>query len=330
MTSSDAGIYGLGGQSNFASSKLAMYGFGMTLAKEGAKKNVLCNVIAPVANTRLGSALFASSVPQSQLEALFKPELVAPMVAFLCHDASANTGGVYEIGGGAAAMVRRERGAGALLKVNDEGFTPGAVSAVFEQACDFREPVHPASITEVDWVGLVEKSMGLQSNPKGSNLRFENRVALVTGSGAGIGKAYAMLFAKYGAKVVINDISKAAADAVVEEIKRAGGDAFAVAESVENGQQIIDQVMQHYGRLDILVNNAGILRDKSFTKMTDREWDQVIGIHLYGTYKMTRAAWPIMMKQNYGRIINVSSAVGLYGNFGQANYSSGTMVLLGV
>lgn len=302
-----------------------MYGFGTTLAKEGASKNVFCNIIAPVANTRLGAQLLASCIPKAQLEDMFKPELVAPMVAFLCHEASENTGGVYEIGGGAAAMIRQEAGAGALLKVNDDGFTPGAVSAIYKEACSFRDPVYPTSIAETNWVDLAEKSKALKSNPKGPDLRFDNRVALVTGSGGGIGKAYAMLFAKYGAKVVINDISKAAADAVVAEIRNLGGDAFAVAESVENGQRIVEEAVQRYGRLDILVNNAGILRDKSFVKMSDKEWDQVIGIHLDGAYKITRAAWPVMMRQKYGRIINVSSAVGLYGNFGQANYSSGTL-----
>lgn len=133
-----------------------------------------------------------------------------------------------------------------------------------------------------------------------------------------------------GAKVVVNDFSKEAADKVVQEIVKSGGTATADYNSVEAGDAIIDGIISKYGRIDVIVNNAGILRDKSFVKMTDAEWKAVQGTHLRGTYKVSKAAWPHFMKQGYGRIINTSSAVGLYGNFGQTNYSAAKAAIWGL
>lgn len=138
----------------------------------------------------------------------------------------------------------------------------------------------------------------------------------------GLGKGYALQFAKLGAKVVVNDFSKEAADKVVQEIVKFGGTASGDYNSVEAGDAIIDGIIKKYGKIDVIVNNAGILRDKSFAKMTEAEWKAVQGTHLRGTYKVTKAAWPHFMKQGYGRVINTASAVGLYGNFGQTNYSA--------
>lgn len=138
----------------------------------------------------------------------------------------------------------------------------------------------------------------------------------------GLGKGYALLFANLGAKVVVNDFSKEAADKVVQEINKLGGVSSADYNSVESGDEIINGIVSKYGRIDVIVNNAGILRDKSFAKMSDAEWKAVQGTHLRGTYKVTKAAWPHFMKQRYGRVINTASAVGLYGNFGQTNYSA--------
>lgn len=324
MTSSAAGIYGNYGQTNYAAAKMGLYGLGMALAKEGAKKNVFCNVIAPLA----GSRITEKTMPPEILEAL-KPDHVAPFVAFLCHESSQNNGGLYEVGGGFASKLRWQRGEGLLLKVDSPDFTPGAVAAAFDKATDFSRPAYPTTMGEVDWVGLVKRAQALPGNPRGRDLVFDGRVALVTGSGAGIGKAYALMFAKLGAKVVVNDISERAAQSVMAEIRQAGGQVMAIARSIEHGDEIVAQVLRQYGRLDILVNNAGIIRDKSFAKMTDQEWQQVINVHLHGTYKMTKAAWAVMTKQKYGRIVNTSSAVGLYGNFGQANYSSAKAALIG-
>jgi 3-hydroxyacyl-CoA dehydrogenase/3a,7a,12a-trihydroxy-5b-cholest-24-enoyl-CoA hydratase len=158
----------------------------------------------------------------------------------------------------------------------------------------------------------------------------------VTGAGGGLGRSHALLLASRGAKVVVNDLggtftgegkSQGAADKVVAEIKEKGGEAVANYNSVEDGDQIVKTAIDTWGRIDIVVNNAGILRDVSFAKMTQADWDLVYKVHVLGTFKVTHAAWPHMRDAGYGRIINTSSAAGIYGNFGQANYS---MAKLGI
>ena len=170
---------------------------------------------------------------------------------------------------------------------------------------------------------------------------FEDKVVVITGAGGGLGKAHALEFAARGAKVVVNDLggsgdgvgSSDAADVVVDEIKAAGGTAIANKASVSDkagAQSIIDDAVSAFGRVDILVNNAGILRDKSFKKMDLDDWDIVIDVHLNGSGYVTRAAWPLMVEQNYGRIVFTSSTSGIYGNFGQANYGAAKMGMLGM
>jgi 3-hydroxyacyl-CoA dehydrogenase/3a,7a,12a-trihydroxy-5b-cholest-24-enoyl-CoA hydratase len=172
----------------------------------------------------------------------------------------------------------------------------------------------------------------------GKDLRFDGRVAIVTGAGQGLGRCHALLLASRGAKVVVNDLggstagegkSSESADGVVEEIKQAGGEAVANYDSVEDGEAIVKTAMDAFGRVDIVVNNAGILRDKSFKKMSDADWDIIFRVHNYGAYKVTKAAWPIMNEQGYGRVIFTTSAAGIYGNFGQTNYSSAKLSLVG-
>ena len=148
-------------------------------------------------------------------------------------------------------------------------------------------------------------------------LRFDGRVAIVTGAGGGLGRAHALLLASRGAKVVVNDLggshtgegqSASAADRVVSEIKEAGGEAVANYDSVEDGDKIVKTAIDAFGRLDILINNAGILRDVSFQKMTQADWDLVYRVHVLGTFRVTHAAWPHMRDAGYGRIVNTSSA----------------------
>lgn len=170
------------------------------------------------------------------------------------------------------------------------------------------------------------------------SLRYDGKVAVVTGAGNGLGKQYALLFASRGAKVVVNDLGGSThgegsdsrtADKVVDEIKAAGGEAVANYDSVEFGDKIVQTAIDAFGRVDIVVNNAGILRDVAFAKMTQKDWDLIYTVHMLGAYKVTKAAWPHMMKQKYGRIINVASAAGLYGNYGQSNYSAMKLGLVG-
>ncbi len=169
-------------------------------------------------------------------------------------------------------------------------------------------------------------------------LRFDGKVVIVTGAGQGLGRSHALAFAARGAKVVVNDLggtstgggkSSAAADKVVAEIKAAGGEAVANYDSVEDGAAIVKTAIDTYGRIDIVVNNAGILRDTSFPKMTDADWDLIFRVHMVGAFRVTHAAWPYMRDQGYGRIIFTSSAAGIYGNFGQANYGAAKLGLVG-
>lgn len=170
-------------------------------------------------------------------------------------------------------------------------------------------------------------------------VRFEDKVVIVTGAGGGLGRAHALLFAKHGARVVVNDLggsahgegaNASAADRVVAEIREAGGTAVANHDSVTDGAKIVQNALDAFGRIDVVVNNAGILRDKTFAKMEDPDWDLVYRVHVEGAYKVTHAAWPHMREHNYGRVIFTSSTSGIYGNFGQSNYGMAKLGLYGL
>ncbi len=175
-----------------------------------------------------------------------------------------------------------------------------------------------------------------------NDLRFDGRVVIITGAGNGLGKAHALLFAARGAKVVVNDLggkhdgtgkASGAADAVVKEIKDAGGEAVANYDSVEDGAKIVQTAMDSFGRIDVVVNNAGILRDTSFQKMSDQDWDLIYRVHVLGSYRVTHAAWNVtggMRDKEYGRVIFTASAAGIYGNFGQTNYSMAKLGVVGM
>jgi NAD(P)-dependent dehydrogenase (short-subunit alcohol dehydrogenase family) len=169
----------------------------------------------------------------------------------------------------------------------------------------------------------------------------KDKVIVVTGAGRGIGKEIALLMAKYGAKVVVNDIGgsergegidKRIADEVVEEIKNGGGQAIANYDSVvtmEGAKNIVETPVQSFGRIDVLVNNAGILRDRMIFNMSEEDWEAVLAVHLKGTFATTRAATGYMRQQRAGRIINFTSTSGLIGNYGQTNYGAAKMGIVG-
>ena len=173
-------------------------------------------------------------------------------------------------------------------------------------------------------------------------IRFDGRVAIVTGAGGGLGRLHALALAARGAKVVVNDLggtldgnggTPQAAQQVVDEIIAAGGTAMANGASVTDAaavQAMVDATIAAWGRVDILVNNAGILRDKSFAKMTIDDFRLVVDVHLMGAVHCTKAVWEAMRAQNYGRIVMTTSSTGLYGNFGQANYGAAKMALVGL
>lgn len=170
----------------------------------------------------------------------------------------------------------------------------------------------------------------------------EDRVVVVTGAGGGLGRQHALLFASRGARVVVNDLGGARdgsgagtgmADAVVAEIAEAGGEAVPSYDSVatpEGGAAVITTALEAFGRIDVVVNNAGILRDVTFHKMTDEQWDAVLKVHLYGAYHVTHAAWPHLREQGHGRVVMTTSTSGLYGNFGQVNYGAAKLGLAGM
>ena len=172
-------------------------------------------------------------------------------------------------------------------------------------------------------------------------IRFDNRVAIVTGAGNGLGRAHALLLASRGAQVVVNDPGgaidgkggdHAAADRVVAEIKAAGGQAVPNYDSVadpKSAANIVKTAVDSFGTIDIVVNNAGVLRDKTFHNMTVEDFDFVVKVHFLGTAYVTHAAWPIMRAKAYGRVVVTSSNSGIYGNFGQANYGGAKLAVVG-
>ncbi len=173
-------------------------------------------------------------------------------------------------------------------------------------------------------------------------IRLDGQVAIITGAGGGLGRAYALALAARGASLFVNDLggtrdgmgsSTAAADAVVEEIRAAGGQAVANYDSVafaEGGERIVASALEAFGRVDILVNNAGNLRDKSFAKLTAEMWEAVLAVHLNGAFNVTQPAFRLMREQNYGRIVFATSAAGLFGNFGQTNYGAAKLGVIGL
>lgn len=242
-----------------------------------------------------------------------------------------------------------------------QSLIPGEPEKARRMNCRFSRPLYPGMSLQVQiwktgegravWrIQNVENQDIVIDNglfeygdvPK-DEVRFDDRVAVVTGAGAGLGRVYALELAKRGAKVVVNDLggardgsgegSASPADKVVDEIKTAGGEAVANYDNVataEGGEGIVKNALDAFGTIDILINNAGILRDKSFLKMDPKNWHAVLDVHLNGAYNVTRPAFAVMKEKGYGRILMTTSAAGLYGNFGQANYTAAKMALVGL
>jgi NAD(P)-dependent dehydrogenase (short-subunit alcohol dehydrogenase family)/acyl dehydratase len=242
-----------------------------------------------------------------------------------------------------------------------DSFVPGEPEKVRRLDCRFKRPLYPGMpIKTVIWKDGPGKALWKVINEETKEIvidngiftygeipkveiRFDDRVAIVTGAGAGLGRLYALELACRGAKVVVNDLggardgsgegSSKPADKVVAEIKALGGDAVANYDSVataEGGENIVQCALDAFGTVDILINNAGILRDKSFLKMEPENWQVVLDVHLNGAYNVSRPAFGVMKEKGYGRILMTTSAAGLYGNFGQTNYTAAKMGLVGL
>ncbi|KAF8738093.1 hypothetical protein AX14_011858 [Amanita brunnescens Koide BX004] len=323
---SAAGLYGNFGQANYSAAKMGLIAFTKTLAREGVKYGINATVICPIA----ASAMTESIMPPDMLAHL-SPEFVAPFVAAICHpDGPEASGKIFELGAGFIAEIRWERSDGAIFKT-DPSFTPSAVKAKWSEITDFSKPSYPTAVTDLDALGKLEQASKLSTNKQSSpEVRFDGQTVIVTGAGAGLGRAYSLMYGKLGANVVVNDVSEKAAKGVVDEVVKAGGKAAAAVCSVEDGETIVKTALNKFGSVHILIANAGVLRDKSFTAMTEQEWDVVVAVHLRGTYKCAKALWPIFQKQKYGRIVTTCSQVGIYGNFGQANYSTAKAGIIGL
>ncbi len=203
-------------------------------------------------------------------------------------------------------------------------------------------PVCPHCEGGVYAPNLSEPRKIKETDDMSEEIRLDGRVAIITGAGGGLGRSYALLLAERGAKIVVNDLgggvdgsgaSQNMADQVVDEIRRSGGEAVANYDSVatpEAGEAIVRTAIDAFGKVDILINNAGILRDRSLAKMSSDEFDAVLDVHLRGAFHVTRPAFANMKQNGYGRILFTSSAAGLFGNFGQANYAAAKMGLVGL
>ena len=242
-----------------------------------------------------------------------------------------------------------------------QSLVPGEPEKVRRMDCRFSKPLYPGDpIRTLIWKEGDNRALWRVVNARTGEtvidygvftwgavpeqqIRFDNRVAIVTGAGAGLGRAYALELARRGAKVVVNDLggardgsgkgSSTPAAQVVAEIEALGGQAVANYDNVatpEGGQAIVQSALDAFGTVDIVINNAGILRDKSFLKMEPENWQAVLDVHLNGAYHVTRPAFAVMKEKGYGRVVMTTSAAGLYGNFGQTNYSAAKMGLVGL
>ena len=326
---SESGLVGFPGQANYGAAKSGIHGFTKVVAKDLGKYGVTANSIAPRAETRMVESipheirekLAANGLFPGKNEASWEPEDVAPFVAFLASDYSAPVNGqtflVY--GGNVVHMT-----------------LPRRVKTIYNSA--------PPATWEPDQLDaqVGPRLLGHPSveGPVASK-RLEGKVAVVTGAGRGIGRGVAKLLASQGAAVVVADVGASLdgdgedttpAAKVVEEISELGGRAVASYHSVatmEGGANIVKTAMEQFGRLDIVVTAAGILRDRMLFNMSEQEWDDVMGVHLKGTFSVVQPASKIFKEQGSGRIVTFSSVSGLYGYGGQANYGAAKDAIAG-
>ncbi|KAF5016203.1 hypothetical protein F66182_12191 [Fusarium sp. NRRL 66182] len=205
-----------------------------------------------------------------------------------------------------------------------------ALPKQWSHVCDFSNLAYPDKAN--DFVFILEKTKKLpHCEELNDPISYNGKVVVITGAGGNLGASYSRFFGKLGANVLVNDFNRENAEKVVAEINNQGGKAVANCDSVvEAADSVVEAAICHFGRIDVLVNNAGFLQDQTFLKLTEDKWDAVMLVHLQGTYAMAKAAWPYFIRQGHGRIINTSSTSGIYGFFGQANYSSAKLGIVGI
>lgn len=344
---SESGLVGAPGQSNYGAAKSGIAGFTKVLAKDLGKYGVTANSIAPRANTRMVESIpgnireamvESGALPQPD-EPEWTPEDVAPFAAYLASDAAAHINGqIFLVYGGNVTHLALPRRVNTIYAPNPPGhweldeldvLAPRVLLGASPSASGGARFGEPNPVVGGD--GPVS-APAVNVGPRGQ--RLAGKVAVVTGAGRGIGRGIARLLAREGASVVVNDIGASLdgggedstpAAQVVEEISELGGRATASYHSVatvEGGGSIVQQALDEFGRLDIVITPAGILRDRMIFNMSEEEWDAVIAVHLKGTYSVVRPASEIFREQKSGRIVTFSSVSGLYGQGGQSNYGA--------
>ncbi|KIW95887.1 uncharacterized protein Z519_02952 [Cladophialophora bantiana CBS 173.52] len=305
-------------------SRFALFGLAETLVREGVKYNIRVNVIAPQCKEYLSCIDHVCQHLSSSLNPAVQG--ITSLAVALSHESNKDeAGSLFAVGDDHITKFQWERSKGVFLNP-DINFTSAALAIKWGEIYDFSEKTY--STSAMDFGSLLPQMQELPGNAELPASDFSGRVVLVTGGGSGLGRAYSIAFAKLRASVVVNDLADP--QAVVDEIRSDGGIAAPVISSVEEGDCIVQKALELYGHIDILVNNAGFVCDKSFVNMDENIWNSVMDVHLNGTYQMTKAAWPHFVRQRHGCIINTTSTSGIYGNFGQANYSAAKLGILGV
>ena len=329
---SESGLTGFAGQANYGAAKSGIAGFTKVVAKDLGKYGVTANSIAPRAETRMVESipedvrarLAEQGLMPGAGEAPWEPGDVAPFVAFLASDYSAPVNGqVFLVYGGNVIHMT----------------LPRRVKTIYNSSPPATwEPEQLDALVRPELLGYPRIPQVTEQPPA---KRLAGKVAVVTGAGRGIGRGIAKLLASQGASVVVADVGAALDGAgedstpaakVVEEISELGGKAVASYHSVatmEGGENIVKKAMDEFGRLDIVVTAAGILRDRMVFNMTEQEWDDVLGVHLKGTFSVVQPASKIFKEQGSGRIVTFSSVSGLYGYGGQANYGAAKDAIAG-